>query len=179
MAEQWEQQFHAEWNSNRLSTVSKSALPLPVLPKSAIRHTHADPRVHQPQVTWLATYPLTALREAVLHSQRGGKVVLDVAECLRTRYVSRQDSKTILRSTEKNEMARQRTARSEGSIGGSHRGCHSPARFRYPGLRAGEAVEVEDHHRVMYRVRNWLTSKIRTAVRTHSPAGQWEPSELR
>jgi NADPH:quinone reductase-like Zn-dependent oxidoreductase len=26
-----------------------------------------------------ATYPLTALREAVLHAQRGGKVVLDVA----------------------------------------------------------------------------------------------------
>src|SRR5215469_2145822 len=41
MAEQWEQQFHAEWNSNRLSTVSKSALRLPFLPKSAIRHTQA------------------------------------------------------------------------------------------------------------------------------------------
>src|SRR5215472_7985402 len=39
VAEQWEQQFHAEWNSYRLSTVSKSALRLPVLPKSAIRHT--------------------------------------------------------------------------------------------------------------------------------------------
>src|SRR5215469_8075413 len=42
VAEQWEQQFHAEWNSNRLSTVSKSALHLPVLPKSAIRHTQAN-----------------------------------------------------------------------------------------------------------------------------------------
>src|SRR5215472_4502691 len=39
VSEQWEQHFHAEWNSNRLSTVSKSALRLPVLPKSAIRHT--------------------------------------------------------------------------------------------------------------------------------------------
>src|SRR5262245_22996928 len=42
VAEQWEQQFHAEWNSNRRSTVSKSALRLTVLSKSAIRHTHAQ-----------------------------------------------------------------------------------------------------------------------------------------
>jgi len=41
VAEQWEQQFHSERNSNRLSTVGKSALHRPVLPKSAIRHTQA------------------------------------------------------------------------------------------------------------------------------------------
>jgi hypothetical protein len=40
MAEQWEYQSHrSERNSNRLSTVGKSALHRPVLPKSAIRHT--------------------------------------------------------------------------------------------------------------------------------------------
>jgi len=41
VAEQWEQQsHHSERNSNRLATVGKSALPSPILPKSAIRHTH-------------------------------------------------------------------------------------------------------------------------------------------
>jgi len=38
-----EQQFHSERNSNRLSTLSKSALRHPLLPESAIRHTHVDP----------------------------------------------------------------------------------------------------------------------------------------
>jgi hypothetical protein len=42
MAEQREQQFHSERDFNSLSTVSKSALRLPVLPKSTIRHTHDE-----------------------------------------------------------------------------------------------------------------------------------------
>ena len=42
VAEQREQQFHSERDFNSLSTVSKSALRLPVLPKSTIRHTQAS-----------------------------------------------------------------------------------------------------------------------------------------
>jgi len=41
VTEQWEQQFHSERNSNRLSTVGKSPRCHPVLTKSAIRHTQA------------------------------------------------------------------------------------------------------------------------------------------
>jgi len=40
VAEQYEQQYHSERDFNGLSTISKSPLRHPILPKSAIRHTH-------------------------------------------------------------------------------------------------------------------------------------------